>query len=446
MKLLSKKIRLFFWILKAIFQKHRKKIIASFLGGLIVFIVIIQMSPYLRGIWKINHEVVGLVGSYTPTSLPMSIQKLVSSGLTEISINGEVTPALATDWQITKDGKQYTFTLKNNLMWHDGKQFSAYDINYNLRDVEFTPLNDTTLAVKLKEPFIPLPSFLAKPLFRKGLIGLGSYRVETIKLKGEYVTYLKLTPLSPDLTTIEIKFYPSENLAKTAFKLGEVTALDEINDISTFESWKNLNIKESVKYNLYVGIFFNLDDKLMQAKELRQALAFAIEKNEKNRIATPISTESWAYTNRVKQYDKDEAAAKKLITGLKLNEDTTLTLSTFPQYFSLAQEISSAWEASGIKSKIKIEDTIPQEYQILLTAQEIPSDPDQYIFWHSTQKETNISHFANPKIDKLLEDGRKESDMEKRKKIYFDFQRYLVDETPAIFLFHPVSYTVSRKK
>ena len=48
------------------------------------------------------------------------------------------------------------------------------------------------------------------------------------------------------------------------------------------------------------------------------------------------------------------------------------------------------------------------------------------------------------KIDKLLESGRKESDQEKREKIYFDFQRYLVEDAPAVFLFHPTTYTISR--
>ena len=94
---------------------------------------------------------------------------------------------------------------------------------------------------------------------------------------------------------------------------------------------------------------------------------------------------------------------------------------------------------------MKVESGVPDQYQAILVTQEIPSDPDQYTLWHSTQTQTNLSHYANPKIDKLLEDGRKESDPEKRKKIYFDFQRYLVEDAPAVFLFHPTTYTIIRK-
>ena len=78
-----------------------------------------------------------------------------------------------------------------------------------------------------------------------------------------------------------------------------------------------------------------------------------------------------------------------------------------------------------------------------MASQEIPADPDQYTLWHSTQS-TNITGYNSPKIDKLLEDGRKISDKEERKAIYLDFQRFLVEDTPAAFLFHPTVYTIIR--
>ncbi|MGB9637438.1 MAG: peptide-binding protein, partial [Microgenomates group bacterium] len=68
---------------------------------------------------------------------------------------------------------------------------------------------------------------------------------------------------------------------------------------------------------------------------------------------------------------------------------------------------------------------------------------DQYSFWHSTQS-NNLSGFKNFRIDKLLEDGRKTLAEEERKNIYFDFQRFLVEESPVVFLIHPTVYCVSR--
>ncbi len=441
---MRKRLRSYFWFLKGLLSRHGQAVVISSLVCAVVAFVLVQFWPRVATLVPKKPTIIRLVGSYTPTTMPNSSQHLVSTGLTDILETGEVVPALTTSWDISADGKEYVFHLRPAFFWHDGKNFTANDINYNLKDVEFIPLSASDLKVKLKEPFSPLPSFLAKPLFRKGLVGLGSYKIAALELKGENVTYLKLTPQATDRPLIEFRFYPSESQAKTAFKLGEVTMLDEITDPAPFLEWKNVSVHETTRTDRYVGIFFNLNRPLLAAREMRQALAFALEKPEKNRIATPISSKSWAYTSRVKQYEQDVVQAKKLISQ-SATSAAELTLSTYTPYLSLAQTIAASWEAIGVHTQIKVESGVPQDFDALLVTQEIPTDPDQYSLWHSTQSQTNISHYTSAKIDKLLEDGRKEADLEKRKSIYFDFQRYLVEDAPAIFLFHPTTYTISRK-
>ena len=87
---------------------------------------------------------------------------------------------------------------------------------------------------------------------------------------------------------------------------------------------------------------------------------------------------------------------------------------------------------------------MPAEFQVLITGQIIPPDPDQYVFWHSTQS-TNLAKYVNPKVDKLLEEGRITLDEEKRQGIYRDFQRFLLEDPPAIFIRHITTYSVIRK-
>ena len=70
-------------------------------------------------------------------------------------------------------------------------------------------------------------------------------------------------------------------------------------------------------------------------------------------------------------------------------------------------------------------------------------DPDQYTLWHSGQM-NNITNYKNLRIDKLLEDGRQTVDIQSRIKIYADFQKYLLDDAPATFLYFPDIYTVTR--
>ncbi len=111
----------------------------------------------------------------------------------------------------------------------------------------------------------------------------------------------------------------------------------------------------------------------------------------------------------------------------------------------LAETIAKDWEnVLDVDVDVKIINSIEPDFQAILIAQEIPLDPDQHALWHSTQ-ETNISHYQDLKIDKLLEDGRIISDLKKRKEIYQDFQKFLVEDTPAIFLSHPTTYTITRK-
>ncbi|MGB7285834.1 MAG: ABC transporter substrate-binding protein [Salaquimonas sp.] len=56
----------------------------------------------------------------------------VFEGLTRINQNGEVKPALAESWEITNDGKTYTFTLKKGVKFHDGSDFDAEDVKFSL--------------------------------------------------------------------------------------------------------------------------------------------------------------------------------------------------------------------------------------------------------------------------------------------------------------------------
>mgnify|MGYP001586999956 FL=1 len=182
---------------------------------------------------------------------------------------------------------------------------------------------------------------------------------------------------------------------------------------------------------------------------MRQALSYAVDKSKFNseKALSSISPNSWSYNPQVKPYDYDPAKAKKLIEDLpkESKQDLKIKLVTSPVLLSVAESIAKDWEALGIKVIVQVYSGIPSEYQAFLAIYDIPGDPDQYSLWHSTQADTNISRYKNPRIDKLLEDGRVELDLEVRKKIYLDFQRFLVEDSPAIFLYHPITYRVLRK-
>ena len=428
----------------AFIKKFKFIIFLSILIGLILFIVIILIKPAF--IFS-NTQKIGYVGRYTFDNLPVSIQYLVSEGLTSVEENGSIKPSLSSSWETNDNGKTWIFKLKDDIFWQDGKKIDSSSINYSFSDVQIEKPDENTIIFKLNSPFSLFPYVVSKPIFKKGLLGSGEWKVTKASLVRNFVQKLELR--NKEGKTKIYKFYPTEDKAKTAFKLGQVNILENIINTYPLDSWKTVNMTKTVELQNIVAVFFNVEDKLLSDKDLRQALAYAIDKSQisENRAISPISPKSWAYNPQVKPYFYDIERSKELLKDLpdEMKNNLNITLSSTPILLPTAEKIVSFWKEIGINATIQVSPTIPSEYQALIVIFQAPQDPDQYFMWHSTQVSTNISHYRNPRIDKLLEDGRKELNQEERKKIYWDFQRFLIEDTPAIFINHPDFYTINRK-
>ena len=222
-----------------------------------------------------------------------------------------------------------------------------------------------------------------------------------------------------------------------------------LTNLNPFQEWNTLKIDNLIKEDKVVVLFFNTQDKWLSEKSLRQALAYAIDKNKlsENRAISSINPNSWAYNPQAKKYSFNPQNSKDLIDKLpkELKKDLSINLVSSPNLIELSETISKYWTEVGIKTQVQVSSIIPNEFQAYLTILDIPNDPDQYPLWHSTQTSTNISNYSSPRIDKLLEDGRSAIKNDERKKIYLDFQRFLVEDTPAVFLYHPTFYTIEKK-
>lgn len=445
------KIQSIFWLIKALIKRYHTFLFVGFSFGFILFLITTFTASYLNS--RIQQQVyvkrVGVIGSYTPTDFPLKIQQLLSFGLTNITSSDEATAGAAINWDIREDGKSYIFHLNHNLRWQDGKNFLAGDINYNLKDAEINIPDDYTVEIKLKEPFSPLPVLLSQPLFRQGLIGLGNYKVNRLETKDNILTDMTIAPLNEtsNLKPIKYKFYISEEKALIAYKLGEIDTIEGITSLNPLMGWP-VKVERQVKENWYVALFYNMENSFLSQKAVRQALTYALPQISQEYISSPISQYSWAYNPAVKKYISDFNLARKIMSQPEMSSKSAqkqLNISTTFEYENLARQIALSWKNLDVDVSVKVEKDFTEEFQVLLIAQEIPNDPDQYSLWHSTQRKTNISHYKNPRIDKLLEDGRKIIDRQERQKKYFDFQKYLAEDIPAAFLYHPVTYTVSRR-
>lgn len=433
---LAKKIRFFLHLLLAFWQKEKKIIVLGIIAGSFSFVLI----PRIFRLLVIRPtQRIGIVGRFTATDLPLEIQQLISDGLTRVDEKGNPLPKLADSWETDNDGREYIFTLKNNFRWQDGKPLLARDINLNFSDVAVSVINDQKIKFLLKEPFSPFPVLVSRPIFKKGLLGTGKYKVRYLKKNGQVIEKLDLVP------NLSFRFYPTEAAARTAFLLGEIDEIKELASLGELSNWTKAKISPLIKQNRFVAIFFNTQINKFADKSVRQALAYGLKDRWHPATLNPLNPSSWAYSHDVKPYQYDPNNAKKLLKKAAEGEPplTSIELVTIPSLLPVAEEIKNDWLELGIETKIKILNNLEEKFEALLISQEIPPDPDQYYLWHSTQT-TNISRFKSPKIDKLLEEGRRTLDQEKRLLIYHDFQKFLVEESPAIFLYHPTVYNIQR--
>lgn len=436
-------LRYYLRLTKAFIYRFKGTIFLSVVIGFTSFFIIAVMMPRLS---NKSIEIIGITGRYRPDELPVFILDKIGNGLTKIGDDGSPVPDIAEKWETPDKGKTWTFHLNENILWHDGKRLISDDIVYEFNDVEIERPNENIIVFKLQDPYMPFPSVVSKQTFRKGLLGTGLWRVDKIKLSGSFVQ--QLTLVNENKRKI-YKFYPTTDRTKLAFKLGEVDILERMFDPKPFDTWNNVDIEQSQNYFQLVTLFINNEDPNFIDKSLRQSLAYAINKNgfEGDRAISPISKKSWAFNSQVKDYEYDPERAKEIISELsdEQKENMHVKLVTTPVLLPVAEMINEYWEAVGLRTSVQVSSVIPTDFQAYLAIFETPYDPDQYPIWHSTQTDTNISKYKNERIDKLLEDGRIELDTQGRRKIYIDFQRFLLEDSPAVFLYHPATYKIIRK-
>ena len=437
--------RYFYSLILAFLSRFKWILLSGIFLGIVFFL---SLNIFGSNIYSKSREKVGMVGRFRLDNLPDSILNFVSQGLTSVGENGEILPGIASSWESKDGGKTWVFHIADKKTWQDGKNILSSDIRITFSDVKVEKPDPKTIVFKLQTPFSPFPAVLTKPLFKKGFLGTGEWKVEKVTAIGNIVEQIKLSKKGEK--NMAFKFYPTEERAKLALKLGEVDKLVDIFNPEPFDTWKTLNIQRGVDYRRFTAVFFNTSkEKKTSDKTFRQALTYAIDKDvfPGVRALGPISPNSWAYNPQVKPYEYDLTKAKTMKNDLskEVLNDLSINIATIPVLLGQAEKIAANWRDLGIAVNVQVVSSVPDSFDTFLAVLDIPQDPDQYSLWHSSQDVTNISNYNNPRIDKLLEDGRTVTNLSERKKIYLDFQRFLIEDSPAAFLYHPVSYTIVRK-
>lgn len=232
--------------------------------------------------------------------------------------------------------------------------------------------------------------------------------------------------------------------------------------------------------NAYTYMGYNLNEPLFNTIKVRQALSYAI--NRKSIIdgvllglgkpcTGPFSYVSWAYNPDAKTYDYDPERARRMLAEegwSDTNGDGVLEKNGKPFRFTImtnqgnterirtAEIIQQNLKAVGIDVNIRVmewqaflEQIDKRSFDAIILGWSMGRDPDLYDIWHSSKTkkgEYNFIGYKNPEVDRLLVEGRRTFDMERRKKIYYRIHAILAEEQPYAFLYVPDALPIVQKR
>lgn len=384
----------------------------------------------------------------------------------------------------------------------DDNTRTPYGSDFKLVVKAETP-DANTFRVTYEAPFAPalstwaslhiLPKHLLKDqdinttAFKRNPVGSHYYKLESWK-NNQHLTLTRnanatqgqarinklITRIIPDEATqfLELSADNIDMMGLTPVQFSRVLpARKELN--------KNVGLyKELGSGYIYMG--FNLKRKPFDDIRVRQAINYAINKQEiidgvllglGEPIASPYKFGTRWSNPALKPYAYDPEKAKALLKEAgftQTNSDGILMKNGKPFSFEIltnqrkerqmiAVLVQRRLKEVGIDVKIRplewasllgsaIE---PREFDAVILGWGLGLDPDQYSIWHSSQqapKQFNFVGYSNPKVDRLLEAGRLELDLDKRQKIYHEFAKILLEDSPIIYLYAGYGLTAVHKR
>ncbi|MDO8743365.1 MAG: ABC transporter substrate-binding protein, partial [Candidatus Azambacteria bacterium] len=381
--------------------------------------------------------------------------------------NSEYNSPLRTSWQGVKaeavDDNTVVLTLKT--------PYSAFMENLALLGI--LPKH---IWSKVVPQNFPLADFNFKP------IGTGPYRF--VKLQKDSlgrIISINLTANTnyfapvPFIKNLVLKFYLSEEEAVSAFNRKEVDGLllQTAQNKNQLRGLPSSSVFSLPSLRVY-AIFFNTDDQLLGAQYIREAINYAVDRKEilnklfsdEGKVAVgPIPPAALGSSPDIAGYSYDPQKTVEILEKNKWvknekgiyekkigkdKEKTPLkfTITTTKSMQLAAILIRDYLKAVGIEADLKIVtlNDLQQnylktkDYGSILIGESYTNFVDPYVFWHGAAIKDpglNLSLYNNKKVNKILEDARKITDPVKRARKLEDFQKLVLADAPAVFLYSP---------
>lgn len=307
-----------------------------------------------------------------------AVDQLLFNGLIKFDSQGIPQSDLAESWGVSVDGTVYNFSLRSDVVWHDGEPFTSNDVVYTISllqsghalipqdlqnfwsEVEVVVLSETQIQFLLPEAFAPFLDYLTFGILPEHLlgdkslealiddpynlapVGTGPFKFQRLLVENGEIVGVVLAAFDayfqdrPFLDEFVFRYYPTSTEALTAYQEGIVEGIGDVDEtiLNDVLAEPDLSVY-TAREPLLTMVYLNLDDpevSFLQNPDFRRALMTSINRDliiEKvyggQAIVAhgPVMPDTWAYYDEIEQVSYDPMQAKTLFeaTGVTMDEE-----------------------------------------------------------------------------------------------------------------------------
>lgn len=411
-------------------------------------------------------------------------------GLVKVTPNGDLMPAVASDYSISDDAKVYTFTLRDGITFHDGSAVTVNDIKYSIERFaeeqtdssafsiveEVAVVDDKTVEVRLNEgnsEFLPeltcgiIPEANEDPAGNP--IGTGPFK---------YVSYTPGQNLVLErydgywgekayLDQVTFKFVAD---VETAFMELQAGTLDVLNYL-TADQVKVLGDEFNIvngSMKLVHALYLNNDYEPLSDLRVRQALNYAVDRQSINDflfggasrlIGTHMIPVLETYYNEETEglYEYNPEKAKELLAEAGYADGFELSImvpSSYSQHVSTAEIIVENLKAVGIDAKLDLVEWSSwlsecyqgRNYQATVVGVDGKLSPSDWFAKYVSTDAKNFMNYRSDVFDKLFEEAKATVDIDTKAKLYKEAEMVLAQDAVNVFIEDPADFVAVNAK
>ena len=444
-----------------------------------------------------GQEAVGFDPAVVTASSSFDLISVAYERLVEFDEAGEAQPMLAESWE-TPDDLTYTFTLRPNVTFHNGKTLTAEDVKFTFdrikdeataspRVAQFNPVDeievvdDKTVTFHLGAPYGPFLATLSSGFssivpnddtidLQSEMVGTGPFMLKTWEQDTETVMAAHTAYWNPDqpkVETLRWRILPEESARLAAVRTGEIhiTSIADPLTVQSATDSEGVTVLEQETTDYYL-LGFNTVEPPFDDPKVRQALSLGIDRQAiidavffgRGQVSGPVvpTLGDWAQpVEQLPNYTVDIDKAKSLLeeAGQSDLSFKILVGSLYQEFVNIALVIQDQLAEIGVTVELEqvewatfIDRWLARDFQSFVSFNSAGNDPDGELYSaFITDGGTNAFQFSDEEIDRLLESGRTTTDAEARKTIYQNLEVALAEATPVIFISTRVAFFAVRE-